>query len=85
MRFLTDFEVPFDNNQSERGARFIKNKMKVCGTFRSEEGAENYTKIASFLSTLKKQGANLYQSLLDAFNGILPDFRGKDPVKQKAA
>lgn len=74
LRFLANFEVPFDNNGSERGARFFKGKLKVAGCFRSEEGAENYAKIASIISTLKKQGANVYLSINDIFNGILPSF-----------
>ena len=74
LRFLTNFEVPFDNNGSERGARFFKGKLKVAGCFRSEEGVKNYAKIASLISTLKKQGANVYISINDIFNGILPVF-----------
>ena len=63
-----------DNNGSERSARFFKGKLKVAGCFRSEEGAKNYAKIASLISTLKKQGANVYVSINDIFNGILPTF-----------
>lgn len=80
LRFLTNFEVPFDNNGSERGARFFKNKLKVAGCFRSEEGAKNYAKIASLISTLKKQGANVYLSINDIFNGILPVFDFQEPI-----
>ena len=74
LRFLTNFEVPFDNNDSERSVRFFKNKLKVAGCFRSVEGAMNYAKIASLISTLKKQGANVYVSINDIFNGIPPKF-----------
>lgn len=73
LRFLTDFEVPFDNNGSERDVRFAKSKMKI-GCFRSEEGAENYARIASLISTLKKQGINVYGAMLDLFNGVQPTF-----------
>jgi transposase len=79
LRFLTNFEVPFDNNGSERGARFFKGKLKVAGCFRSEEGAKNYAKIASLISTLKKQGANVYVTINDIFNGILPSFDFEHP------
>ena len=74
LRFLTNFDVPFDNNGSERDARFFKGKLKVAGCFRSDEGAINYAKIASLISTLRKQGANVYVSINDIFNGILPTF-----------
>jgi len=74
LRFITDFYVPFDNNDPERCVRFFKNKLKVAGCFRSDEGAIIYARIASIISTLKKQGANVYVSLNDIFNGILPKF-----------
>ncbi|OQA89257.1 MAG: Transposase IS66 family protein [Bacteroidetes bacterium ADurb.Bin234] len=74
LRFLTNFDVPFDNNGSERGARFLKGKLKVAGCFRSKEGAENYAKIASLISTLRKQGTNVYLTINNIFNGILPTF-----------
>jgi transposase len=74
LRFLMNFDVPFDNNGSERDARFFKGKSKVAGCFRSEDGAKNYAKIASLISTLRKQGANVYVSINDIFNGILPTF-----------
>ena len=74
LRFLTNFDVPFDNNGSERAARFFKGKLKVSGGFRSEEGARNYVKIASLISTLKKQETNIYVTINDIFNGILPSF-----------
>ena len=80
LRFLTNFDVPFDNNGSERGARFFKGKLKVAGCFRSEEGVRNYAKIASLISTLKKQGANVYISINDIYNGILPSFDFQDPI-----
>jgi transposase len=80
LRFLTNFDVPFDNNGSERDARFFKGKMKVAGCFRSEEGAINYAKIASLISTLKKQDANVYVAINDIFNGILPTFDFQHPI-----
>jgi transposase len=80
LRFLMNFDVPFDNNGSERDARFFKGKLKVAGCFRSEDGAKNYAKIASLISTLRKQGANVYVSINDIFNGILPTFDSQDMV-----
>jgi len=54
--------------------------LKVAGCFRSEEGVKNYAKIASLISTLKKQGANVYISINDIFNGILPTFDFQNPI-----
>lgn len=80
LRFLANFEVPFDNNGSERDVRFLKGKIKVSGCFRSEEGARNYAKIASLISTLRKQGANVYVAINDIFNGIPPMFNFQQPI-----
>ncbi len=74
LRFLTNFEVPFDNNGSERDARFFKNKIKVSGGFRSAEAASNYIIIASLISTLRKHDANVYLTINDIFNGNTPKF-----------
>ncbi len=79
LRFLTNFDVPFDNNGPERDARFLKGKVKVAGCFRSEEGAKSYVKIASLISTLRKQNADLYVTINDIFNGILPSFDLEHP------
>lgn len=79
LRFLTNFDVSFDNNGPERDARFFKGKMKVAGCFRSEEGARSYIKIASLISTLRKQNTNVYGTIIDIFNGILPSFDFEQP------
>jgi transposase len=72
LRFLADLRVPFDNNQAERDVRMPKLKQKVSGGFRSTAGAEAFATIRSYLSTLRKQSANLYQSLVMAFQGSPP-------------
>src|SRR5574344_217116 len=40
--FLTDKNVPYENNGSERGVRNIKVKQKVSGCFRTDDGADIY-------------------------------------------
>ncbi len=67
--FLSDFRVPFDNNQAERDIRPVKTKLKVSGGFRSQDGADAYARIRGFISTLRKRKLNIFQSLCSVFQG----------------
>ena len=68
-RFAHNFAVPFDNNQAERDVRNIKTKTKVSGCFRSLNGAQDYLKIMSYISTGIKHGVNAFDALTAAFSG----------------
>jgi len=72
LRFLADLRVPFDNNQAERDVRMPKLKQKISGGFRSTAGAEGFATIRSYLSTLRKQSADIFQSLVMTFQGNPP-------------
>jgi len=63
LRFLTDPRVPFTNNLAERDGRMMKLRQKISGGFRSEQGAEDFAVIRSLLSTARKQGWGLLQTL----------------------
>ena len=65
-RFFTLYYVPFDNNQAERDIRNTKTKSKVSGCFRTEEGAQDYCDITSYLNTAKKHGMDAITALKDA-------------------
>jgi transposase len=63
LRFLTDFDVPFTNNPAEQDLRMMKVKMKISGSFRTLQGARDFACLRSVVSTARKQGCNILQTL----------------------
>jgi len=64
LRFLHDAQVPFDNNLAERDLRMSKVKQKVSGSMRTKEGARQFARAQGVISTLRKQGLGILQSLI---------------------
>ena len=67
--FINNLYVPFDNNQAERDLRMIKVKNKVSGCFRSEEGAQEYLTIMSYIGSAHKHGINAFKAIREALDG----------------
>jgi transposase len=63
INFLTDKEIPPDNNGSERAIRNFKIKLKVSGFFKSLDGANVFASLRSIIDTAIKNGQNPYQIL----------------------
>jgi transposase len=76
LRCLTDPLVPFSNNLAERDGRMMKLRQKISGGFRSMEGAMEFAVIRSLLSTARKQGWDLLQTLTANPDRLIADLRG---------
>jgi len=78
--FLTRKDIPFSNNVSEQGAIQFKRKAKAIGCFRSEEGARVFARILSVIQTSRKHKSNVFRTIVDIFNGHMPEFLRASPV-----
>jgi hypothetical protein len=62
-RFLYSYDVPPDNNASERAVRTFKVKQKVSGLFRSTGGATAFAIIRSVIDTAIKNSQNVWMAM----------------------
>ena len=69
--FMSDPNIPFHNNSSERAIRMAKVKQKISGGFRSKRGAERHAVLLSMSETAKKQGLNILEAIQGALNQSL--------------
>ena len=68
-RFMTHKDVPFTNNLAEQALRMSKVRQKVSGCFRTQMGASTFFTIRSYLATMRKQRACLFECLISTFKG----------------
>lgn len=67
--FLRNYEVPFDDNISERDLRKAKNRQKMAGGFRKYSGHEMYCSILTIVETLKRRKMAMIENIKKIFMG----------------
>lgn len=72
--FIKKFEVPFDNNMTEKALRMIKAKKNVSKGFRNKNLAENFCNIQSLFGSAKKQEMNLFETTKEVLRGKTIEF-----------
>lgn len=67
LMFIYNFNLPFDNNLSERELRHVKSKQKISGYFKTINGLQGYLDIKSIIITCKKKCLNFYDIIKNIF------------------
>jgi len=71
VRFLENPDIPFTNNQGEQDGRMVKLRQKISGCFRSLQGAMDFATSRAVLSTARKQGWNIIETLMSDPNDLI--------------
>ena len=74
--FAKESRVPFTNNRAERDLRMSKVKQKVSGCFRTEQSAQAYCRISSYLQTMRNRGCNPLVAIQIALSGEIYELGG---------
>ena len=74
LRFMSDSQVPFTNNQGENDISMTKVQQKISGCFRSWEGTKIFCRVRGYLSSCQKHGVSSSEAMELLFEGKLPDF-----------
>ena len=76
LRFVSESDVPFTNNNAEREIRMTKVQQKISGCFRSMLGAKMFCLIRSYIITSRKHGISPIEALKMLFRGEKPAYMG---------
>jgi len=71
---MSDARVPFTHNQGENAIRMTNVHQKISGCFRSQEGADIFCRVRSYLSTCRKTNSSASEALTLLVDGKLPGF-----------
>jgi transposase len=69
LRYTHDPKIHFDNNAAERTIRMPKLRVKVSGSLRSLDGAQDFAAIRSYIATAARAGLNILDVLVQAAAG----------------
>lgn len=61
---MHNFNLPYDDNLSERPLRGTKSKMKIAGRFQSVQYAEYYANIKTYIETCYRNDINPTDALI---------------------
>ena len=75
LRFLTDPQVPFTNNEAERDLRMMKLRQKISGGFRSRSGADDFAILRTIIATAQKQGRDVLNTLMGSPRSFIDEIR----------
>ena len=76
LKFAHHRAIPFTNNPAEQEIRMTKIRQKISGTMRTQQGAENFADLRSYLHTTTKHGIHALDALtrLTSRNPWLPGY-----------
>ena len=75
LRFLTDPQVPFTNNEAERDLRMMKLRQKISGGFRSRRNADDFAILRTVIATAQKQGHDVLKTPICSPDSFIGDIR----------
>ena len=75
IRFLTEPNAPFTNNEAERDLRMGKVRQKISGCFRVVSGAEIFCTLRTVTCTARKQGWSVIETLMKPSDQLIAQLR----------